>query len=123
MLGLDTRAFTINLHRRIRHVEHDELNGARLDDAHLALAGALKLGQDFVFHLHVPGIIIFAGLQHRARGRHRVAAALDFHRVEMRPVGDMVVGIELGADDIARLEIDEQIRTGAHRFQVGRRLA
>ena len=89
----------------------------------LPLPAASSLVQDFVFHLHVPGIIIFAGLQHRARGRHRVAAALDFQRVEMRPVGDVVVGIALGQHDVARLEIDEHVSAGADRLQVGRRVA
>ena len=92
-------------------------------DADLALAAALELGQDFVFHLHVPRVIIFAGLQDRARGRHRVAAALDLQRIEIRPVRNVVVGIELAADGVARLEVDEQIRPGAHRLQVGRRVA
>src|ERR1700730_11930954 len=54
-------------------------------------AGTFQLEQDFVFHQHVIAIIIFAGLQHRARRRHRVAAALDFQRIEMRSGGNVVV--------------------------------
>ena len=90
---------------------------------HLAFAGGFQPEQDFVFDLHVPGIIIFAGLQHRARGRYRVAAALDFQRVEMRPVGDVVVGVALGQHHVARLEIDEHVGAGADRLQIGRRVA
>ncbi len=41
----------------------------------------------------------------------------------MRPVGDVVVGIELAADHVARLEIDEHVWAGAHRLQIGRRVA
>jgi len=67
------------------------------------LSRALEPGQDFVFDLQIPGVIIFAGLQHGARGRHRVAAALDFKRIEVRPVATCSP-VELGADNVARLK-------------------
>ena len=43
--------------------------------------------------------------------------------VEVRPVGDVVVGIELAPDDVARLEVDEPVGPGADRLEVGRRVA
>ena len=54
------------------------------DDVDAALAAVLQPHQDLVLDLHVPGIVVFAGLQHRARRRHRVAAALHLDRVEVR---------------------------------------
>ena len=41
----------------------------------------------------------------------------------MRPVGDVVVGIDFGAEHVARLEIHEHIGAGADRLQIVRRLA
>jgi len=51
------------------YVEHDELDSAGLDNAHLPLPALSSLSRDFVLHQHVIAIIIFAGLQHRARRR------------------------------------------------------
>ena len=123
MPGLAAGALAVHLDRRIGRVQHYELDIAARSDPHSAFAGTFQPLQNFVFHQHVPGIIIFAGLQYRARSRHRIAAALHFQRIEMRPVGDVVVGVALGQHQIARLEIDEKIGAGAHRFQVGRRVA
>ena len=41
----------------------------------------------------------------------------------MRPVGDVVVGVDFGAQHVARLEIDEHVGAGADRLQIVRRLA
>ena len=41
----------------------------------------------------------------------------------MRPVGNVVVGVDPGAEHVARLEIHELIRAGADRLQIVRRLA
>ena len=89
----------------------------------LALAAGLHALEDLVLHLHVPGIVVFAGLQHGARRGHRVAAALDLERVEMRLVLDVIVGIAFGPDQVARLELDEFVGTGADRLQIARRVA
>ena len=89
----------------------------------LALAALLEAQQDLVLDLHVPGEVVLAGLQHRARRRDGVAAALHLDRVEVRPVRHVVVGIDLAADHVARLEVDEHVGAGADRLEVGRRLA
>ena len=88
-----------------------------------ALATLLQAQQDFVLDLHVPGEIIFAGLQHRTRGRDGIAAALEFKAVEMGLVGHVVVRVDHAREQIARLEFLEEVRAGADRGEVGRRFA
>ena len=122
MFGLDAGALSVHLGPWVGGVEHNELDVAARRNGHFAFAGTFQPLQDFVFHQHVPGVVIFAGLQHRARGRHRIAAALDFQRIEMRPVGDVIVGVTLGQHEIPRLEVDEKVRACAYRLQVGRRV-
>ena len=123
MLGLDRGAFAVDLGIGIGEVQRDEFGVAagRIDG--LALAALFQPQQDVVLDLDVPAEIIFAGLDDRARGRHRVAAALHLQRVEVRAVRHVVVGKELAADHVARLELDEFIGTGADRGEVVRRLA
>ena len=93
------------------------------DDVGLALAALLHALEDLVLDLQVPGVVVLAGLDDRARGRDRVAAALHLDGVEVRPVGHVVVRVELAPDDVAGLEVDEPVGAGADRLQVGRRLA
>ena len=89
----------------------------------LALAALLEAQQDLVLDLHVPGEVVFAGLQHRARRRHRVAAALHLERVEVRPVVHVVVRVDDARHHVARLEVLEHVGAGADRLEVGRRVA
>ena len=86
------------------------------DDLDLALAARLQPLEDFVLHLHVPGEVVLAGLQHGARGRDRVAAALHLDRVEVGPVRHVVVRVDLALHQIARLEVDERVGPGADRL-------
>ena len=71
----------------------------------------------------LPREVEIAGLDHRARRRYGIPAALDFNGVEIRPVGHMLGGVAFTFDEIAGRELDEPIRAGPHRFQVCRRLA
>ena len=80
MLGLEARALAVDLGPRIGGVELDVLDVAAGRDVDLALAALLQALKDLVLDLHVPGEVVFAGLQHRARRRHRVAAALHLDR-------------------------------------------
>jgi hypothetical protein len=41
----------------------------------------------------------------------------------MRLVLDVVVGVALAGEDVARLEVRELVGTGADRLEVGRRVA
>src|SRR5262245_43411099 len=63
------------------------------------------------------------GLQDGAGRRDVVATALDLERVEEGAVRDVVVRIDLGADEVARLEIDEPVGPGADGAEIGGRLA
>ena len=93
-------------------------------DDDLALAALLEPQEDIVLDISdLRRVVVLAGLQHRARCRDRVAAALDLHRVEERPVGDVVGGIDLGLEEIARLEVDEAVRPSAHRPEIVRRFS
>ena len=88
-----------------------------------ALAALLQPLQDLVLDLQVPGEVVLAGLQHRARRRDGVAAALHLDGVEERPVGLVVVRVDHARHHVARLEVLELVGAGADRLEVGRRLA
>ena len=122
-LRLDARALAVDFVPRVLGVELDELDVAALHDQRPALAAGLEAFEHLVFDLQVPGVVELAGLQHRARGRGRVAAALHLDRVEKRAVRHVVVRVDLAAHHVARLEVDELVRAGADRLQVGRRVA
>ena len=87
------------------------------------VAAVFQPDKDLVLDLHVPGVVVLAGLDHGARRRNGVAAALHLDRVEIRPVGDMIGGIALASDHVARFELDKPVRAGADRLQVCRRIA
>src|SRR5262249_34545627 len=123
MLGLGRRALAVDLGPRIGGVDLDVLDvatGGYLDAPFAALLEALEL---LVLHLHVPGEVVFARLDHGARRAHRVAAALHLDLVEEGPVRDVIVRVDLTADDIARLEIDKLEGARSHGLEVCRRLA
>jgi hypothetical protein len=52
-----------------------------------------------------------------------IAAALHLDRVEIWPIGHMIVGITFASDRIAGFEIDEAVRPSADRLQIRRRVA
>jgi hypothetical protein len=121
--GLDAAAFTVDFSHRVGGVELHEFDVAAVHHLHTALATGFHALEHFVFHLQVPGVVVFAGLQHGACGRRGVAAALDLDAVEEGAVGLVVVGVDFTAHHVARLEVDELVGPGAHRLEVGRRLA
>ena len=123
MLGLDARALAVDLGPRIGAVELDVLDEARILDVDAALAALLQAREDLVLDLHVPGEVELAGLQHGARRRDRVAAALHLDGVEVRAVLDVVVRVDHAGHHVARLEVLEHVGAGADRLEVGRRLA
>ena len=122
MAGLGARALAVDLAPRIREIEAEVLRRARRTDEHAALAALLEPHQDVVLHLHVPGEVVFTGLQHGPRRGDGVAAPFHLDAVEERAVRHVVAGMKLRADRVARLEIDEPIRSGAHRLDIGGRL-
>src|SRR5215468_9387325 len=71
---------------------------------------------------HLRGVVVLAGLQHGARGGHRIPSAFDLDGVEEGAAGHMVVGIDLALEQIAGLELDEAIGPGAHGLEVVGRL-
>ena len=94
---LDGRTVGALVRARIGHVEIDTLDRRAEGGDELAAAGRFHLRQDFRLHLQVPGIVELAGLEHRARRRGRVAAALQRHRREGRlgRIAVVRVGLEL----------------------------
>ena len=88
-----------------------------------SLAALFHPHKNLVFDLQVPGEVIFAGLQHRACCRDSIAAALHLDGVEVRPVGFVIVHVDLARDEIAWLEVLELVGAGADRLEVGRRVA
>src|SRR5262249_6247296 len=120
MLCLGARALAVDLGPRIGAVDLDVLDPAALHDlsASFGVAGVFEFDKDFVLDLHIPGIVVLAGLNHRARRRYGVAAAFHLDRVEIRPVGDVVGRIAFALYQIARRELDKPVRTGSHRLHV-----
>src|SRR5215469_13833017 len=125
MLRLGVRALTVDLGPWIGAVELDVLDCPALYNlrAALGVAGVFEPDEDLVLDLHVPRVIVFAGLNDRARRRHGVAAALHLDHVEIGPVGDMISGVALASDEVARFELDEPVRAGSYRLQVCRSIA
>src|SRR5262245_4672066 len=123
MLGLEARALTIHLGPWIGTVELNVLDvaGWRYDDP--PLAPLLKPLQDFVLDLQIPTKVVFAGLQDGTRRRDCVAAALHLDGVEVRAIGDVIVGVELAPYHVSGLEVHELVSPGAHRLEIGRRVA
>ena len=120
MMRLRAGALAIDLRPGIGAVELNVFDPAAPQDvdAALGIAAVFQFDEDLVLDLHVPGIVVLAGLDHRARRRHRVAPALHFDRVEIGPVGYMVRGIALALDEITGLEVDKPVGTGSHRLEI-----
>src|SRR6516165_6721426 len=97
MLRPRTGALAVDLGPRIGAVDFDVFDPATRHDVNAALgaAAAFESDENLVLDLHVPGVVVFAGLNYRARCRHGIAAALHLDRVEIRPVGEMVRRIAL----------------------------
>ena len=76
MLRLRRGALAVDLLVRIGRVQQDEFEVVGVGHLDPALAARLEALQLLVLDLHVPGVIVFARLQHGARGRDGVAAAL-----------------------------------------------
>src|SRR5262249_27700870 len=108
---------------RIGRVDLDVLDVAAGDDIGSALAALLEALEDLVLDLHVPGVVVLAGLDDRTRRADSVPATLPFDLIEEGPVGHVIVLVDLAADDVAGLEIDELERSGTDGLEVRRRLA
>ncbi len=122
MLGLDARALAVDLGRRVGEIELDVLDVTGGNDVDAAFAARFQPREDLVLDLQVPRVVELAGLQHGARRRDGVAAALHFDGVEERAVRLVVIGVQRAAHDVARREVDELVRPGADRLQVVGRL-
>src|SRR5262249_52992304 len=85
VLRLDARAFAVNLGPGIRTIELNMLDVAAGHDLGAApgIAASFQFEKDLVLDLQVPRIVVFAGLNDGACGRHGVAAALHLDRVEI----------------------------------------
>ena len=110
---LEARALAVHLAPGIGLVALDEAHRAARDREHAALAALLDPPQHLLLDQHVVGEVVLAGLQHRARRAHRVAAALDLEAVEEGPVRHVVGLVDLGADQVARPELGEPVGPGA----------
>ena len=123
MLGLEARALAVDLGPRVGGVELDVLDAAAFAEDDPALAALFQAHENLVLDLQVPGEVELAGLQHGARRRDRIAAALHLDGVEMRPVLHVVRRVDDAGHHVARLELLELVGTGADRLEVGRRIA
>ena len=74
--------------------------------------------QNRPLHLQVPGVVVLAGLEHRAGGRDRVSAALDLHLLEGGLVGIPVELVDRVDHEVAGAEEVHLVGTGAERLQI-----
>src|SRR5439155_1573466 len=123
MSRLDRRLLALYLRPGVGLVELDVLDVATEGGVDAALAALLQALEDVVLHLHVPGVVVLARLEHGTRRRDGVAATLHLDLVEERPVGLVIARVELAPNDVTGLEVHEAIGTGPHRLEVRRRLA
>src|SRR6266481_8287310 len=92
------------LRPRIALVQLKVRDPASEGDGDLALAALLEALEDVVVDTcDSRGVVVLAGLEDRPRSRARVASAFDLERVEIRPVGDVIVGIQFSLQEISRL--------------------
>ena len=118
MARLGAAALAVDFRVRVVPGELDELERAAGRDEHAPLAAVFHAPQHVVLDLQVPREVELAGLQHRARRRHGVAAALDLDAVEVRPVRLVIVRVDLAAQQVARLEVDEAEGPGADGLEI-----
>ena len=123
MRRLRARPLAVDVAPRIALVELDVADPARRHREHAALAALLDAAEYLLLDQDVVGEVVLAGLEHGAGGADGVAPALDLQAVEVRPVRHVIGRIELGADEVAGLELDEPVRTGADRLDHPHRLA
>ena len=123
MRGLEARALPVHLAQRVGLVALDEAHRAARDRHDPALAALLDAPEHLLLDQHVVGEVVLAGLQHRARGAHRVAAALDVEAVEEWAIRDVIALVELGADQVTGPELGEPVGPGADRGDHADRLA
>src|SRR4029078_8387277 len=95
MVRSRARPLAVDLGPRIGIVYQDSLDPAARGGDHAPRAARLEPAEDLVFDLEVPAEVVFAGLQHRARRRRRVAAALQLDTVEVRASRALVVAVQL----------------------------
>src|SRR5262245_26211002 len=95
MLGLDARTLAVNLGPGVGAVELDVLDVTAIRYLDTPLTALLEPLEDLVFDLHVPGVVVLAGLNDSTSGRYCVAATLHLNTAKERLVGDMILGIEL----------------------------
>src|SRR5262249_19157644 len=121
--ALHARPLPVHLRPRITLVELKVRDPASEGDGDLALAALFEALEDVVVDPFDSGsVVVLAGLEDGPRSRGRVASALDLERVEMRPVGDVIVGIQFSLQEISRLEVDEPVRARPDGLEVVRRL-
>ena len=125
VFGFGAGAFAVDFGPGVGAVDLDVFDVAARRDLGPApgLAAILEPDQDFVLDLHIPGVIVFAGLGDGARRRYRIAAAFHLDGVKIRPVRQVIIRVAFAGDEIARLEIHEFVGAGADRLQIRRRVA
>src|SRR5262244_620991 len=125
MLRLRVRALAIDLGPGIGIIDLYVLDRPAWHnlDAAPGIAAVFQPEKDFVLDLHVPRIVVLAGLDHGARRRHGITAALHLDGIEMRPVWHVIERIALAFDQVARFEVDKPIGARPDRLEVCRRFA
>src|SRR2546427_4134541 len=121
MLGVRLAALVAERRVRVREVDEQTLNArtVRGEEPRDRAVRRHRL-EHARLDLKVPTVVDVAGLEDRASGRCRVAAALEGDGLEERLVRVAEVLVEVVLNDVAGLECVDLVGTGADRLEVGR---
>ena len=83
MNGLDTGALAIHFDPRVGRVELNVLDAASRCDNNCALSACFEAFQHFVLDLHIPGVVVLAGLQHGSCRGDGITTPLELDGIEI----------------------------------------
>jgi hypothetical protein len=117
------RPLAVDLLVRVGLVEVKLLDARARRRHQVALSAPHDLLEHLRLDLQVPGVIVLARFEDRARSRDGVATALDLDPIERRLVRLPIVWVDRVGDQVAGPKVFHHEGTGPERLQVERRVA
>ena len=111
-------AFRAKARIRIRLVDHQPFHVGAEPHDDFAFPGGRHLLEDLRLHLQVPRVVVLAGLEHRPRGRRRIAAALQSHSLHPRLAWFAKALVGRVRDHVVGAEFIDLERAGTDRGEV-----
>jgi hypothetical protein len=87
MAGRDAGALAIYFDPRVGRVELNMLDAAARSDNNCAFSTCFEAFQHLVLDLHIPGVVVFPGLQHGSCRRDRITTTLELDGIEIGAIG------------------------------------